>query len=1037
MKIPTWKEFLALEGRTAPELFEHGMRVIGSPYADEIRKVMDELSIVAMFCVQGVPQIAILEQAQYDTNEVLKVHAALWNQGLASVLIVSSNDTVRVFSLAKTPGTGDVEEFERRCLIEAIDASSKVLSLSDYVYGAESGRLWHEKSEYFDPKQRIDSILLENLTVAHELLSDHGLTAEEAQAILIQTMFIAYLEDHGITPPEFFENITQGKYKSLSSILDTGDGELLGQLFKQLQRDFNGDLFVAPCSFDNPDHPPRLSAQTMNILRRFREGREEMCEMSGQLRFWGYDFRFIPVELISAVYDRFLGHDEGARHAAGAYYTPMFLVDTVISSVWETIDDQTKSKGTFFDPACGSGIFLVRSFQRMCEHWRQNAKTDTIRWDSLLKMLSRVGGRDLNGGAVRVAVFSLYIALLEEVSPPDIRKLASKGRLLPPLWNETLIQRDFFEEDAEEFQADVIVGNPPWTSRRNTNSSGAAWCNNRKLPMPSREEAWAFVWKARDHLKASGTVAFLLPAMGFLHNHAANSIRARIRLFESAKVTKVINFSDLRRQLFDSAMHATALIMFKNEPVEAENSDYKFEYWTPKADLNLRIKRFIALSAADKSLLRLSDVQQKPLIFKQRLWMRSPEAKLFNYLERLPKLSNFVMQYGVLKKRRMNTNEGWVIGQGFKSFNTQSTSRSSLKNYESEYVEKLPYLPIEAFTPVSINSSDLVPWHTKNVHRLGFERSYVGPRILVSRGVSTSSMRLQASYVDTPLTFRSIMQAIVPPEREGDHAKFVAAVLNSRLAIWYAFHGTSSFGSSRPEVQQAELLRLPMPEPENLASEKQAREAREELVNTVDRHREEQTKALKSPDFEEEILREIDKLTYAYFGLSDDEITLIEDAVQYIFPAAQPNVGSFPELWKTSRLQERTAYANQLTHSLSHWFDHNRQLSVDLVGSNQDFGILRLKLHSKQEDGEARYSESSDTSFSDALGALSIALSRPIAQNFQTVPDMKIFVGNSLYLIKPMQRRFWLRSTALADADSVVSDLETMIATNPDRGLTS
>ena len=1037
MSVPIWKDLLALKDRQAPELFERGKRVAESPYAEEIRKAMDELSITAMFCIQGVPQIAILEQNRYDSDQVLKVHAALWNQGLASVLVVTAQDTVRVFSLARTPGSGDVEQFESRCLIEAVEATAATISLKDYVYAAESGRLWHEKSDYFDPKERIDSILLKNLTVAHELLTGEGLSADEAQAILIQTMFIAYLEDRSIITPSFFSSISQGRHQSLSSVLGGGDPELLGQLFSQLQRDFNGDLFVAPCSFDDTDHPQRLELNAMRILQRFREGREEMSETSGQLRFWGYNFKFIPVELISAVYDRFLGHDADARHAAGAYYTPMFLVDTVISSVWETIDDRTKSQGLFLDPACGSGIFLVRSFQRLCEHWRQNAKTATIRWDSLLKMLQRIHGRDLNGGAVRVAVFSLYIALLEEVSPPDIRKLAAKGRMLPPLWNRTLVQGDFFEEDTEELQADVIVGNPPWTSRRNTNSSGAAWCSSRKLPIPSREEAWAFTWKAQAHLAVDGIVAFLLPAMGFLHNHAVRSLNARLQLFESVRVSRVVNFSDLRRQLFDAAIHATALILFRSIEPQPAQSDYKFEYWTPKADLNLAIKRFIALSAADKSILRLSDVQKQPLIFKQRLWMRSPDAKLFNYLDKLPKLSSFVEQYGPSKKRGLDTSQGWIIGQGFKPFHGGERGSSSAQSYESEIVAKVPYLPIEAFTSISLRARDLKPWRSGTVHRLGFERSFSGPRILFPRGVATTLMRLRASFADTPVTFQHIIQAISAPNNGIERAKFITAVLNSRLAVWYAFHGTASFGSSRPEVQQAELLKLPMPEPNDLASPKRAHEARRKLVSVVDRHQGSRNELLESPDTNDRLLWDIDQLTYAYFGLSDDEITLIEDAVEHILPAAQPNTGSFPDLWKATTQNDREDYAKQLISSLAEWFGNERNLSVQLIGSNLDFGILRLQLHPVNSDSEVAYRESSDASFSDALNTVSKALNSPLAQNFQTVPDLKVFVGKSLYLIKPMQRRFWLRSTALVDADGIASDLETLLAAGEVRSVAS
>ena len=1019
----SWKELLALEGRTAPELFERGKPVQGSPYADEIRKAIEGLSISGVFCIQGVPQIAILEQDEYDRESILRVHAALWNQGLASVLVVSAGDEVRVFSLAKAPGSGDHRQFEDRCLIEALSAGAAALSLKSYVFGAESGRLWREKSDFFNPKERIDAVLLRNLTVAHELLTLEGLSPAEAQAILIQTMFIAYLEDRQITTAEFFRSITEERYDTFGELLDSDDDALIEGLFEQLQQDFNGDLFVAPCSFDDPDHPYTLNKQAMQVLRRFRDGREEMSATSGQLRFWGYDFKFIPVELISAVYDRFLGHDESARRSAGAYYTPMFLVDTVVSSVWESIDDGVKERGVFLDPACGSGIFLVRCFQRLCEHWRKNAKPDRIRWDSLVKMLGRVQGSDLNGGAVRVAVFSLYIALLEEVTPPDIRKLARRGRLLPPLWNRTLTQRDFFEVDSNELRADVVVGNPPWTSRQGTRSSGIEWCRDRGLPTPSGEDAWAFTWKALDHLETNGVVAFLLPSMGFLHNHAANSVAARVQLFESTRMVRVVNFSDLRRQLFESAINASSLLLFKKEsetPV-----DYKFDYWTPKADLNISIKRFVALSSVDKSLLRLSDVKRDALIFKQRLWMREPEAKLFSFLDRLPKLGDFIGQYGPLKRRKADTSTGWVIGQGFKPFHGGRPGSSSAQSYQSEIVSSEKYLPIEALSPIAIDTSALEPWPSKLVHRKGFERGFSGSRVLFPRGVATASMRLRAAYVEEPLTFQHILQAIAAPDTDKERAKFITAVLNSRLAVWFAFHGTASFGSSRPEVQQAELLKLPMPEPEDLADPRAARKARKKLIRLVEGERDRTSELLRAPDVLERTLREIDVQTYEYFGLSEDETALIEDAVEHLLPAAQPNAGTYPTLWKPTTSDDRSAYAHQLSASLLEWFEGVSGISIELTGSNQDFGILRLQLDA--DSGQEQYRERADRTFTASLGDISAALNRPIATNFQLIPDMRIFLDDCLYLIKPMQLRFWLRSAALADADSIASDLQTLI----------
>ena len=1033
LNSPSWKEILNLRDRTAPDLYERdqlAQEVQNSPYAEEIRRALNELGLTALFCVKNVPQIAILEQSKYDRIKVSKVHAALWNQGLASILVVMAGDIIQVFSLAKAPGPGGDQSFENECLIKSLKAAEAVISLKDYVYSVESGRIWHENSKYFNPKERIDSVLLDNLVAAQRELVVAGLRVEEAQAILIQTMFIAYLEDRGITTAKFFKDISKGKKRKLSGVLESGDVNLLKQLFKRLKKSFNGDLFIAPCSFDDPDYRQCLSAKAMDILHRFCEGQEDMD--SGQKRFWGYNFKFIPVELISAVYDRFLSHERGSQRENGAYYTPMFLVDTVVSSVWEMMDDRIKAEGTVLDPACGSGIFLVRTFQRFCEHWRQNSKTKTIRWDSLEKILERVQGRDKNGIAVRVAVFSLYIALLEEVSPPDIQKIAAKGRRLPSLWNRTLIERNFFNEEPEALQADVIVGNPPWISRRNSDSPGTIWCESRNLPVPNGEEAWAFTWKALHHLANQGTAAFLLPAMGFLHNRAVNSEEARKRFFKEAHVLRVVNFSDLRRQLFDKAINATALIIFeRDETLTADEADedYKFDYWTPKADLNLLIKGFITLSTTDKSKISLSEVRETPFVFKQRMWMRPPEAKLFNYLNSLPKLKKFVRTLRSGGEHGDNTVHPWIIGQGFQHYKDSDASLGVKKQYRSEIIADYKYLPVKEFTPLSINTDQLMPFPRSIVRRKGFEDGFIGPRVLVLRGVATASMRLQAAYVEEPVAFQDTIQVIAAPAEEHERAKFITAVLNSRLAVWYSFHGTSSFGSSRPRVNQGQLLELPMPEPERLASLKSAQSVRDELVDIIGRYRKNQQEGLLHHEEKEQFFRKIDSLTYTYFGLSDEEIILIEDAVEHIFPAVQPSAESFSDFWKIATGNERATYANQLVASLSDWFDSERKLSAHLVGSNEDFGVLRLQLHDASNANVNTYTESSNTSFSEALENISNALNHPIARNFQTVPDLRICVGESLFLIKPMQRRFWLKSTALVDADGIALDLETIITT--------
>lgn len=1011
-----WKDRLGLTNRRVPELYESADTVVDVPHAFAIRAALDDMGLSAVFCVQGVPTVAILEADRYDRDAVTSLHGALWNQGLATLLLVIAEDTLRAFSLARAPlrGTGDV--FESRCLFETLELTAEALGFRNLIYGAESGRLWRDYSNYFQPKERVDQILLDNLKASHDLLHTESLTSDAAQALLIQAMFIAYLEDRKILTQAYFDAVSGEKATSFSELLETGDIGLLRKLFRTLRQDFNGNLFVAPSSFEPEAKAPDIKAEHLAILARFRSGREEMAR-GGQQRFWGYDFRYIPIELISAVYDRFLGEREDERRAQGAFYTPMFLADTVVSQVWDMLSNETKTTGRFLDPACGSGVFLVRSFQRLCEHWRSTHQQQTIPWETLLSLLNRLHGWDVNESAVRVAVFSLYVALLDEVSPRDIR---DRGKILPELRGKTFVCRDFFLVEPDEAGFEVIIGNPPWSSRRGAERSSVQWSRRIGHPMPGGEDAWAFSWKALAHISRSGLIAFLLPSMGFLHNYAPKTVEARNAFFEKCRVRRVINFADLRFQLFEKAHRPAALILYG--PAQPGDFPYRFDYWAPKADLNLRIKRVITLSSVDKLTLSVATVLDNPLVFKQRLWMREPDAKLFSYLLRLPKLEAFIVDFKSISRRKATSNRQWVIGQGYQPFNDEAEDDSVLpkeREKRSDFVGRLPDVPIAAFTRLAQAIGGLKPAESSHVRRYGFEAGFQGVRILVPRGVETAQNRLRATYCDQPLTFQHIMQAIVVPDGEEERAKLLTALLNSRLAVWYAFHGTASFGSDRPEVGQANLLILPFPSPADLPNETAALSAAKELVQIVDEARPETQNAFALKVEDPEILKRIDQLAYKYFCLSPDEIALIDDTVDSIMPALQPHEGHFPDLWQVPDAAQRALYAHTLSVSLSCWFQGQNRLGTRLMARSADLAILRLRLN-----GHEDYAEEQQGDLSTVLGHLSEHIHQPLDGNFQLMPDLRVFVGGCLYLIKPMQLRFWLRSTALADADGIALDLQ-------------
>ena len=70
------------------------------------------------------------------------------------------------------------------------------------------------------------------------------------------------------------------------------------------------------------DEERHITKVHLDILRDFLSGHDMQ---SGQmtLDFWAYEFRFIPVETISAIYEQFMKDDDlKKKRDEGAYYTP-------------------------------------------------------------------------------------------------------------------------------------------------------------------------------------------------------------------------------------------------------------------------------------------------------------------------------------------------------------------------------------------------------------------------------------------------------------------------------------------------------------------------------------------------------------------------------------------------------------------------------------------------------------------------------------------------------------------------------------------
>lgn len=1014
-----WMEALSLSRRRAPEFYQSAATVEPGPHAEAIRFALTDLQLAGVYCIEGVPTIGFLNEPAVTADRIDTVHRILWNQGLMSLLLVIKDDELIAYSLVQRP-------FKRPAnstasdprLIDTLSLLADALRLRELIDSTESGRFWYEHDKFFDPKQRVDSVLLDNLLQSFRQLKDE-LGSDASQALLMQAMFIAYLEDRKLITPEVFKEASDKAFSTFEEVLKATSPAAFEKLFVWLKKAFNGNVFNAPCAFElGGVAPPKVKTKHLRVLADFRHGRVEM--VTGQILFWGYDFRYMPIALISAVYDRFLKEEAEKKNSDGAFYTPMFLADVVVNQLWDELSDEQRVSGIFYDPACGSGIFLVRLFQRLVANHCKLNKKHHADWNELTALARRVHGGDINPSAVRVAACSLYIALLENSNPPDLPALIDKGKLLPSLYGDTLRPAEDFFSTPDEGRYDAVVGNPPWKGRAGQITTAQKWAKGQGLPDPAKDIAWGFVWKSLKVLKPGGLIGLLLPAMGVLHNTSDESQDARRLLLRAARVKRIINLSDLCFQLFDGAQRPTAFVLYQH--AHGDDAPYRFEYWSPKADLNLRLKRMMTLARSDRTRLRSDHVEQDPSIFKRRLWTRAPDEKLLQYLHSIPALGGLVRQYKHLKKGEFIRSKTWAIGQGFQPARAELIGTPGYKITTAPDVTRYPYLDADALPALVLPKIKTKPWKTKTVRRAGFTPGFKGPHILIPQGVERAVGRVRAVYTKQSLVFEHSLQAIAFPPAQEATAKLLTAILNSRLAAWFYFHETANLGTDRAKVVQTDLLKLPFSTPKEMPDAHRAVAAAQKLVRLIDKELERADDLLKSQD---NVLEDIDALVYDYYGLSPQDIALIEDSFEYIIPAMQPRRSAgLQAIWANSVQKHRSIYAAMLCEALKPWF--RKPISASLVAKSADIAVLKLTLDNGRR-GHA-YSEAVTSEADPFLRQISSNLPSSLPGNVQIVPDLRFVIGKDMYLVKPMQLRYWLRSAALADAEQIAAEFSAVIA---------
>jgi hypothetical protein len=958
-----------------------------------------------------------------------KTHQLAWSFSRTPSLITTEPNRLRIWTCYEEPPKEkdiinpviDVSKWEIESFNQVSISGQTAETLRLHWADLVSGQFFQEHSQRFQRKKAADQMLLKNLKSVRERLQKNELDDDTIHDLLARIIFIQFLFDRQESEgnPDLNKNLLDrlyrigelsAKYFHLADILRNHRDTY--QFFRWLNGKFNGDLFPGKGATEKEreaewqTEEKKVKQPHLNILADFVSGHVDI--ETGQLSLWPYyHFDVIPLEFISSIYEEFVSKESGT----GVHYTPEHIVDFVLDGVlpWDSQEWDIK----ILDPACGSGIFLVKAFQRLIHRWEQ-AHPRTIQPSDLKTLLeNNLFGVDVDAQAVRVASFSLYLTMLDKVEPQDYWENEFR---FPRLRERQLIAADFFEENKEGFRSvedagkyDLVVGNAPWGKNSEKESLYIdSWKkrpeNRNKWNTSYGNIALFFLPKAATLTKLGGQIAMMQPAMALIFNQSSPARRFRNTLFSDFKIEEIVNLSALRFGLFKDAISPACIITLSAMPPDGE----PLTYICPKPVMTNEDDYHIVIEPDYINTIYPQEAIEDPLVWTALMWGGRRDLSLVRRL-------NQELSIEKLKSRGIaETRQGVTKGNRKK---LQGNLRNKRILKESEFLEKsFLYLNAEQ---LPINDDPYIDSGTGLSSLSAFQL----PQMILKLSWQKKSARFRSVIIDTDNTNQGIIcsksyVSIHIPEKHISQLNAACLAYNSKLAVYYLLLSSGRFASYIPEVNVDDLLRVPIPE---------LSVGDLQNIKTID---------------------DIDERIRKAFEFKDSEWVLINDLFNYTLPDFKGDVAS-PGRKKTHRIDnnqsqnntepELTAYCEYFLRVLKAGFGQDKQvcatifqeqtktlLPIRLVAiylNNPDSGGVQIKfidspdLMERLENLNKLYLERGSIEDGGIFYQRVARIYDSIELNGVKIP--------TIYLIKPDKIRYWTRSMALRDADEVASDIMT------------
>lgn len=966
------------------------------------------------------PPLAVVCEFQRSIADqtLREMQKLAWNFSRCPMLVTVEPHLLRAWTCCEPPSPS--EELLAPCALHELPSSelAKPGSLAKRAVQAlhwvnlVSGQFFKDNASHFRRDQRADQLLLENLRFVRQALREKGLTNDDVcHDLLARVIFIQFLFDRkdsngraalnaGTLERLHSETKLNAKHENLASIL--ADKEESYRLFHWLNDRFNGDLFPGKGDTDSERQKAWQAEKRLvkpahlEVLEQFVSGRLEMPR--NQFRLWrDYSFDAIPLEFISSIYEAFVS--ERARKG-GIYYTPPHLVDFTLDRVLPWDGDQWDLK--VLDPACGSGVFLVKAFQRLIHRWKKANPGQDLRADTLRGLLEKnLFGVDKDPHAVRVASFSLYLAMCDEIDPKHYWTQVH----FPQMRDRRLINADFFRENLRGFRTkedagtyDLVIGNAPWgEGLRTKEAKDWAADKDHKWPVANKGIGTLFLPKAAAlTAKQGGKVAMIQSASSLLFNRSGPACEFREKFFKTFGVEQVVNLSALRFKVFNkkkgSAQKTVAPACVVVFGPEAPRGD-RLLYLSPKLAEDDTDEFDIVVEPADVKEIYPDEAGGIPEIWTAFLWGNRRDWAL---IRRLRKLSSIETEVSPNNVRR-----GIVFGDRKRTLPELAGRRILLAgDFPAGDLVSLNADDLPVLSEPSIDSDDSTDFSAFSLPQLVLKKSWL-----------TSQNRFQARLVTAHgpkgvLCTQSYVTVHLPHDRLG-FLEAACSSYNSILAVYFLLLTSGRFASYRPEPLVEELLRVPI--------------ARTQLCRL---------KNVQTPG-------EFDEQVRQAFDFKDAEWTLIEDLFKVTLPdfkgdATSPGRQRTKRPGKSTQEPQLRQYCEYFIRVLKAGFGRDKQISATIFQENSS-DLLPFRLVAFQLDQVATPSvqvESWDTpdllAELEALNKTWLKSHKATSGNVYCQRVARIYDrrGNAptVFILKPDACRYWTRSMGLHDADEVAAD---------------